>query len=157
MIGKLLGESAQAAALREMKAIDPSFRLPELVELAEHVIAPHLVHSFLNGDREALKIQCGEAAYAAVDHSIKERDTLKLSLDPTVLLLRNVEFKGASTMPDKAPWFIFTFTAQQINCMRDKDDRVVVGAIDDIREVVYSVALMKHPDPEIAGLEYPWQ
>lgn len=55
MIEKLLGESAQAAALREMKAIDPSFRLSELVELMEHVIAPHLVHSFLNGNREALK------------------------------------------------------------------------------------------------------
>lgn len=78
-------------------------------------------------------------------------------------------------MPDKTPWFIFTFTAQQINCMRDKDGKVVVGmtttllisfsalllillgAIDDIREVVYSVALTKHPDPEQPGLEYPWQ
>lgn len=35
---------------------------------------------------------------------------------------------GASAMPDKTPWFIFTFTAQQINCMRDKDGKVVIGA-----------------------------
>lgn len=114
--------------------------------------------------------QCGEAAFAAMDHSIKERDTLKLSLDPTVLILRNVELRGiaglcirntlhlgASTVPDSAPWFIFTFSAQQINCMRDATGNVVVGAIDDIREVVYSVALRKHPLPQTACLEYPWQ
>lgn len=41
--------------------------------------------------------------------------------------------------------------------MRDKDKNVIVGAIDDIREVVYSVALTKHPAPEQPGLEYPWQ
>lgn len=56
MIGKLLGESEQAAALREMKKFDPSFKLPELVELTEHVIAPHLVHSFLCGERETLRV-----------------------------------------------------------------------------------------------------
>lgn len=59
-----------------MKALDPTFklvaehnvviaalqlrinvsRLPEFVELTEHVIAPHLLHSFLHGDREALRI-----------------------------------------------------------------------------------------------------
>lgn len=156
-LGKLFGESAQAAALREMKALDPTFKLPEFVELAEHVIAPHLLHSFLHGDREALRIQCREAAFAAVDQSIKEREVLKLSLDPTVLVLRNMEFRGAVKMPDSDPWFIFTFSAQQINCLRNAEGKVVVGAMDDIREVTYSVALKKHPEPDTEGLEYPWQ
>lgn len=41
--------------------------------------------------------------------------------------------------------------------MRDKDNNVIVGKIDDIREVTYTVALTKHPDPEQPGLDYPWQ
>lgn len=40
-------------------------------------------------------------------------------------------------MPDSDPWFIFTFTAQQINCLRDAEGTVVIGKIKcfDIRAV----------------------
>lgn len=41
-----------------MKKVDPSFSLPELLELVEHVVAPHIVHCYLDGNAEALKVVC---------------------------------------------------------------------------------------------------
>lgn len=64
---------------------------------------------------------------------------------------------SSSSLAEDAPWFIYTFTCQQINCLRSEtDNRIVEGRIDDIRRVVYSIALSKHPRPETEGLLYPW-
>ncbi|KAF8820837.1 putative mitochondrial inner membrane translocase TIM44 [Cardiosporidium cionae] len=155
-LGKLFGETEIAASIREMKLEDSSFRLPEFMEIVEEVVAPHLIDCFLQGDTDSLRLHCGEAAFSAASSSIKERELMKVQLDPTVLQLRGVELKGARRVEDGTPWFIFTFTAQQINCLRDSHGIVVSGAIDDIREVVYSMALTKHPEPDTFGLHYPW-
>ena len=34
-----------------------------------------------------------------------------------------------------APSFVFTFNAQQVNCLRDEDGDIVEGGVDDIRHV----------------------
>ncbi|KAF8820852.1 putative mitochondrial inner membrane translocase TIM44 [Cardiosporidium cionae] len=155
-IGKLFGETEIAASIREMKLEDSSFRLPEFMEIVEEVVAPHLIDCFLQGDTDSLRLHCGEAAFSAAATSIKERELMKVQLDPSVLQLHGVELKGARRVDDGTPWFIFTFSAQQINCLRDSHGTVVSGAIDDIREVVYSMALTKHPEPETLGLHHPW-
>lgn len=68
-------------------------------------------------------------------------------------------------MKEGDPWLIFNFTTQQINCLRDTKGKVcagnchsvnnVLGQIDDIREVVYSIAISRHPNP-LETLEYPY-
>jgi len=136
--------------------VDPTFKLSELVECVQHVVAPHLLQNFLEGNEETLRIHCGDVAFASAAQSIKDRKTYNLVLDPTILHLRGVELQGATRVEDGPPWFIFTFMVQQINCLRDKTNAVVSGAVDDIRDVVYSVALTRHPDLECEGLEYPW-
>ena len=56
-----------------------------------------------------------------------------------------------------SPWFVYTFESQQINCLRSAaTGKVVQGAADDIRRVIYSFAISRHPKPETAGLIYPW-
>ncbi|PHJ25956.1 mitochondrial import inner membrane translocase tim44, partial [Cystoisospora suis] len=112
---------------------------------------------------------CGEGAFAALRASILERKVQKVCLDSEILHLGHVELVGArrssslgggaggSPLSEDAPWFIYTFTCQQINCLRSEiDNRVVEGRIDDIRRVVYSIAISKHPRPETEGLLYPW-
>eukprot|EP00375_Theileria_parva_P003785 XP_766471.1 mitochondrial import inner membrane translocase [Theileria parva strain Muguga] len=155
IISKLFGDTSLASALREMKRLDPSFNLPDLVELVEHVIAPHVVESYLKGDGEALKLHCGEVAFNILNTSIKERNLQKLVLDPSILILKNVELKGGMKVKEGDPWLIFNFTTQQINCLRDTKGKVCAGQIDDIREVVYSIAISRHPNP-LETLEYPY-
>lgn len=156
ILGKLFGETELAAALREMKMIDKNFKLSELMYLFEYVISKHIVESYLIGDEETLRLHCGSSAFNSLNASITERKKKKVFLDTNVLIYKNHELKGAQRMEESSPWFIFTFHTQQINCLKNKNDEIIEGKIDDIREVVYTIALSKHPEPEKEGLLYPY-
>nr|SPJ13283.1 mitochondrial import inner membrane translocase, putative [Plasmodium sp. DRC-Itaito] len=153
---KLFGETELAAALREMKMHDKNFKLSELMYLFEYVISKHIVESYLIGDEETLRLHCGPSAFNSLNASINERKKKKVFLDTNVLIYKNHELKGAQRMEESTPWFIFTFHTQQINCLKNKNDEIIEGKIDDIREVVYTIALSKHPEPEKEGLLYPY-
>ncbi|PFH35025.1 putative inner membrane translocase TIM44 [Besnoitia besnoiti] len=169
LMAQLFGETEVAASIREMKIIDPKFKLGELHNLMERVIAAHIVQAFLLGDEETLAIHCAEGAFAALRASIVERRAQRVRLDSEILHLGNVELVGARrslTPPvcasqkiseDECPWFVYTFACQQLNCLRSEvDGKIVEGRADDIRRVLYSVAIAKHPRPETEGLLYPW-
>ncbi|GAB66530.1 mitochondrial import inner membrane translocase [Plasmodium cynomolgi strain B] len=156
ILGKLFGETELAAALREMKMHDKNFKLCELMYLFEYVISKHIVESYLIGDEETLRLHCGQSAFNSLNASITERKKKKVYLDTNVLIYKNHELKGAQRMEESSPWFIFTFHTQQINCLKNANDEIIEGNIDDIREVVYTIALSKHPEPEREGLLYPY-
>jgi len=165
LFDRVLGETEIAQSCREMRALDSNFNVGAFVEEVEHVVAPHIVRNYLEGNADVLQMHCGEAAFAAVHTSIKERMKQKLTLDSSVLLApHEVELKGAKPGDGGSPHFVFTFHTQQVNCLYDKDGEVVEGAVDDIRSVYYAIALTRHPwcDPDsdegdVAELEYPWQ
>lgn len=158
LFDRLFGESEIAASIREMKEMEPNFRLDDFLEDIEYVIAPHIVKTFLEGDDKSLERHCGEAAFAAVQASIKARRQQKMSLDCNILAgPKEVELKGAQLRDKGPPQFIWTFNTQQVNCLRDKDGEIIEGAVDDIRTVYYAMVVTKHPEPEKIDLEYPWQ
>lgn len=158
LFDRIFGESEIAASIREMKDMDRSFRLEDFAEDIEYVVAPHVVKTFLEGDGAALEKHCGEAAFAAVNASIKARKEQKMSLDPLILAgPKDVELKGAKLMDKGAPCFIWTFNTQQVNCLRDREGEIIEGAVDDIRTVYYAIAVTRHPEMEGLDLEYPWQ
>eukprot|EP00916_Digyalum_oweni_P015459 GHVL01025306.1.p1 GENE.GHVL01025306.1~~GHVL01025306.1.p1 ORF type:complete len:424 (+),score=84.35 GHVL01025306.1:66-1274(+) len=158
-VGKLLAETEVAAAIRIMKQLDKRFILSELIDEVEHVIAPHLVRCYLEGDEESLRRHCGEVAHATVRSTIRDRRIQKVTLDPSILHMSNIEFQGAKKTDSRdAPLFVFSFCCQQINCLRDAQGNVVAGGIDDIRRVIYAVAVTKRTteESETPNLEYPW-
>lgn len=158
LFDRLFGESEIAASLREMKENEYGFALEDFTEDMEYVIAPHIIRSYLEGDAESLEKHCGDAAFAAVNASIKARTQQKLSLDTAILTgPQELELKGAQRMENGPPAFIWMFNLQQINCLRDGEGEIVEGAVDDIRTVHYAMAVKRHPDPQAPGLEYPWE
>mmetsp|Transcript_64865 Transcript_64865/g.154882 ORF Transcript_64865/g.154882 Transcript_64865/m.154882 type:complete len:444 (+) Transcript_64865:90-1421(+) len=158
LFAAMLGESEIAAAIREMKEMDYTFQLEDFAEEIEYVVAPHVVQCYLEGDSESLEKHCGEAAFNAVNASIKARRKQKLSLDTGILSgPKEVELKGAQCMDQGAPCFIWTFNTQQINCLRDSQGEIVEGAVDDIRTVYYAMVVTRHPNLDELSLEYPWQ
>lgn len=156
---QLFGESEIAASIREMKEVDYSFRLEEFAEDMEYVVAPHIIKTYLEGDDAALEKHCGEAAFAAVNASIKARKQQKLTLDPAILAgPEELQLVSAKLNDKGPPSFIWTFNMQQINCLRDADGEIVEGDVDDIRTVCYAIAVNQHPSIEKdLKLEYPWQ
>jgi len=158
LFDQLFGESEIAASIREMKEVDRWFRLEDFAEDIEYVVAPHVISNFLTGDQDALQKQCGDAAFAAVNTSIKARRQQKLTLDTDILAGPNeLELKGAKLMENAPPCFIWTFNTQQVNCLSDVSGEIVEGAVDDIRTVHYAMAVSRHPNLEQTDLEYPWQ
>lgn len=157
LFDRMFGESEIAASIREMKEIDPHFFLEEFAEEIEYVVAPHFVQNFLDGNQDQLELHCGEAAFAAVNASIKARRTNKMTLDANILAgPKEIELKGAQRMDKGPPCFIWTFNTQQVNCLRDSAGDIIEGAVDDIRTVYYAMAVTRHPELE-KTLEYPWQ
>lgn len=158
LFDRVFGESEIAASIREMKERDYTFRLEEFQEDIEYVVAPHIIRTYLEGDSDALEKHCGEAAFAAVNASIKARKQQKLSLDPTILEgPSELELVTAKIMDKGPPAFVWAFNMQQVNCLRDKTGDIVEGAVDDIRTVRYAMVVNGHSEPNKPGLEYPWQ
>lgn len=159
LFDRLFGESEIAASIREMKEIDYQFRLEDFAEDVEYIVAPHIIKTYLDGDSESLERHCGEAAFNAVNASIKARKTQKLTLDTNILAgPHDVELKGAMRFESGPPCFVWTFHMQQVNCLRDKDGEIIEGAVDDIRTVFYAMALQKQMELDVeVAVDYPWQ
>lgn len=167
LMDTLFGETEISASIRQMREeIDPAFRLDEFVDEIESIVTPRFIKWYLEGDGEKLKLHCGEAAYAAVNASIGARQKQKLSLDTNVLSgPSDFELKaaksgsaGESAVGASSPLFVFTFNAQQINCLRDHEGNVVEGAVDDIRQLFYAIAVQRNPKANsLPQLEFPWQ
>jgi import inner membrane translocase subunit TIM44 len=167
LMDSLFGETEISASIRQMKEnVDPNFRLDEFVEEIETIVTPKFVKWYLEGNAEKLKPHCGEAAFAAVNASIAARQKQRLELDTNILSgPSDFELKAAKsgTLGEDAagaasPLFVFTFNAQQINCLRDADGNVVEGAVDDIRQLFYAIAVQRNPKANSSSaLEFPWQ
>jgi import inner membrane translocase subunit TIM44 len=64
---------------------------------------------------------------------------------------------GESAAGTASPLFVFTFNTQQINCLRDGEGNVVEGAVDDIRQLFYAIAVQRSPKANTAEVDFPWQ
>ena len=157
--GRILGESEIAQCTREMKSLDASFRLSFLIDEIERVVAPRFLEWFLAGNAAALKVHCGEAAFAAVNSSIKGRITQRCKPDERVLLgPKDIELRMAIPAEEAngSPCFVFGFHTQQVNCFRDMDGKIVEGGNDDIREIHYLLAVQRNLKEDQTGLQHPW-
>ena len=166
LMESLFGETEISASIRQMREdVDPSFRLDEFVDEIESIVTPNFIKWYLEGNVSKLKEHCGEAAFAAVNASISAREKQKLYLDTNVLAgPSELELKaakagsaGEAAAGVASPLFVFTFNTQQINCLRDAEGNVVEGAVDDIRQLFYAIAVQRSPKANTAKVDFPWQ
>jgi hypothetical protein len=68
-------------------------------------------------------------------------------MDTNILDISDVELTAGRLLED-APVLIVTFSAQQINCLRDNAGIVIEGAVDDIRAVYYVWAFVREVELE---------
>ena len=114
----------------------------------EAVVIPEVLGAFLRGESMKLKKWFGEAAYNTVNHAIRERKTEGLYVNPTVLDIQNVEVIAATAEDKQAPLIVLQFTAQQINCIKNREGDIVEGAEDDVRATFYALAFQRDYDEE---------
>ena len=59
---------------------------------------------------------------------------------------RDVQVVAARVVEKHAPILVVRFAAQQVNCVKDREGKVVEGAEDDIRAVYYAFAMQRDYD-----------
>ncbi|KAH8583842.1 mitochondrial import inner membrane [Cryptosporidium sp. chipmunk genotype I] len=144
-------------AVKEMKTINPKFKLNDFISIFEVYILPKFIESYLKCDEHKLRLHCGDAIFRQLYSNIIELKKMGLSLNTKILQLGDIELRGAksselifsfkdSKIQRSQPTFIFTFKTQQINCLQDSDGRVISGSLEDIKELQYSIAVTPHPN-----------
>lgn len=154
-------------AIKEMKFIDPNFKLNDFISIFEFYILPKFMESYHEYDEHKLRLHCGDKAYKQFYSNMIELKKTNLRFITKILQLGDIELKGAEIsevkfsykdikIQKKQPVLIFTFKAQQINCLQDHNGRIISGSFDDIREFQYFITVTPHPDTSIGSLEYPY-
>lgn len=130
-------ETETAEALKELRKQTPEFDMEKFLQKMEATYIPRVLDAFLCGKMDVVKSTCRGQALMTLTMVIEERVNDRLTVDPRILDLRNVNFFGAKLF-DETPKMILTFQTQQINCVRDKFGTIVAGAEDDIQMVHYA-------------------
>ncbi len=143
----IFAENEMAMVIREIREEDKQFTVSEFLREVEEVQIPDILRAYLSGDRKKLKRMCTEGAYEMLNASIREREAAKVTIDTNILAINDVELSAGKLLED-APVLIVSFSAQQINCLRDPAGEIVEGAEDDIRAVYYVFAFVREVEFE---------
>lgn len=144
---RVFAENEMAMVVREIREDDKTFTVSDFLRDAEETIIPKILGAYLAGERAVLKEFCTEDAYRMLNASIRERDAEGIIMDTNILDISEVELTAGKLLED-SPVLIVTFSAQQINCLRDRSGAVIEGSVDDIRAVYYVWAFVREIDVE---------
>lgn len=145
---RIFAENEMAMVVREIREDDKAFTVSDFLRDAEESIIPKILGAYLAGERDVLKELCTEDAYRMLNASIREREAEGIIMDTNILDISEVELT-AGRLLEESPVLIVTFSAQQINCLRNKSGAVIEGSVDDIRAVYYVWAFVRELDVEV--------
>lgn len=144
---RIFAENEMAMVVREIREDDKAFTVSNFLRDAEENFIPKILGAYLAGERAVLKESCTEDAYRMLNASVRERDAEGIIMDTNILDISEVELTAGKLLED-SPVLIVTFSAQQINCLRDRSGAVIEGSVDDIRAVYYVWAFVREIDIE---------
>eukprot|EP00941_MAST-03F_sp_MAST-3F-sp1_P002622 g2622.t1 len=148
----VFAETETAQAVREVQRLDPDFNEHIFMEELRDEVLPHVISCFLKGDNDNLREILSEGAYAMVYAAMKQRKADGLVMDTNILSLKTPELMAAQLVDKQPPIFVCGTLAQQINCIKNKEGKIVEGAEDEIRGVYYVVAMQREFDEKNSEL-----
>jgi len=139
-------ESEDAAAVRELRKLDPEFTLEGWKHDVIHHTIPNFMNLFLQGRIKELKPWLGEAVYNRLAAEIRARNKDGVLIDTNILGIMNSEILACHQdhFEKGSPIILLHFMCQQIHCVRKKeDDSIVEGGEDDIRANSYVMGFQR--------------
>jgi mitochondrial import inner membrane translocase subunit TIM44 len=137
----LFAEGEAAAALREIRARDPSFDMVRFLQLLRGDV-PTMIRAYLRGEEAEVSEHCTPEMVERLTGIIRAQKAAGLIPDATLLDSSDVELVDVKTLDDE-PIVVVQFTCQQINCTRDTAGNVVEGGPDEVHRVYYYWALQQ--------------
>ena len=134
--------------------LDKDFVLEDWLMDVEDDFAPDMLQAYLTGDATLMNGLCGDTTKAQVSAFIAEREKNGFVQDNTILDIRGTNLLAARVFEKAPPIMVVQFTAQQINCTRDKKGVIVEGKDDAVTNNFYVVAMQRDWDEEEEELQW---
>ncbi|XP_011185916.1 mitochondrial import inner membrane translocase subunit TIM44 [Zeugodacus cucurbitae] len=145
VMGGLFSKTELSETLTELCKIDPNFDQKQFLRDCETDIIPNILEAMVKGNLEILKDWCFESTYNIIATPINQAIKSGMYLDSKILDIENIDLAMGKVM-EQGPVLIVTFQAQQIMCVRDKNNDVVEGDPDKVMRVNYVWVLCRDPN-----------
>eukprot|EP00457_Paulinella_chromatophora_P004234 gb/GEZN01004244.1/.p1 GENE.gb/GEZN01004244.1/~~gb/GEZN01004244.1/.p1 ORF type:complete len:604 (+),score=149.72 gb/GEZN01004244.1/:162-1814(+) len=132
----VMGESEMGWALGELIRQDEHFSIAEFQEEMEEYMIPLVTEAYLKGDELLLYSVCEKAAQHTVHASCKGRQTSGDIWDPRIFDIDQVQVEAATVEGD-IPIISISYMVQQVNCVKNKEGKVISGHETNIKSVYY--------------------
>ncbi|EEB14183.1 import inner membrane translocase subunit TIM44, putative [Pediculus humanus corporis] len=152
IMGGIFQNTELSETLTEIVKVDPGFTKAKFLHQCETDIIPNILEAMVRGDLDILRDWCHDGPYNLLSQPIKQIKAMGGKLDSKILDIEGLDLTVGKIM-DQGPVLIITFTCQQIQCVRDKNNKVIDGDPQKVMRVNYVWALSRDKsvlDPKAA-------
>ena len=151
IIEKITGffaETEQAKTIRQLKYMDPSFKLTDFQKTLNDYIVPEVVDAYIKNDAKVLKEWFSEAPYNVWEANNKQFTQQGLFSDSRILDIRGVDIVTCKSLqPNDIPVVVVSCRAQEIHLYRKaKTGEIAAGTEDQIQLSTYAMVLTRIPE-----------
>lgn len=151
IIEKITGffsETEQAKAIKQLKLMDPSFKLVDFQRTLTNYIIPEILDAYIKNDGAVLKEWFSEAPYNVWEANNKQFIQQGLFSDGKILDIRGVEIVTCKMLqPNDTPVIVASCRAQEVNLYRKaKTNEIAAGTEDHIQLSTYAMVFSRIPE-----------
>lgn len=141
-------ETEQAKVIKQLKLMDPSFRVTDFQKTLTNYIVPELLDAYITNDANVLKEWLSEAPFNVWQATNKQFVQQGLFSDGKILDIRGVDIVTCKSLqPNDVPVIVVSCRAQEIHLYRKaKTGEVAAGAEDHIQMSTYAMVLTRVPE-----------
>ena len=141
-------ETEQAKVVKNLRQIDPSFKITEFTQTLTNYIVPELLDAYIKNDSSVLRHWFSEAPYNVWEAGNKQFVQQGIFSDGKILDIRGVDIVTCRILqPNDVPVLVVSCRAQEINLYRyAKTGKIAAGTEDHILLSTYAMVFTRVPE-----------
>lgn len=141
-------ETEQAKVIKQLRLMDPTFRLTDFNRTLTNYIVPELLDAYIKNDEKVLKEWLSEAPFNVWQANNKQFVQQGMFSDGRILDIRGVEVVTCKNLqPNDIPVIVASCRAQEIHLYRKaKTGEIAAGTEDHIQLSTYAMVFTRIPE-----------
>lgn len=141
-------ETEQAKVIKQLRLIDPSFKVTDFTKTLTNYIVPEVLDAYIRNDEKVLKQWLSEAPFNVWQANNKQFVQQGIFSDSKILDIRGVEIVTCKSLqPNDIPVVVASCRAQEIHLYRKaKTGEVAAGTEDHIQLSTYAMVFSRIPE-----------
>ncbi|KAK7680125.1 hypothetical protein QCA50_016850 [Cerrena zonata] len=152
-------ETEQAKVIKQLRLMDPSFRITDFNKTLTNYIVPELLDAYIKNDEQTLKKWLSEAPFNVWQANNKQFIQQGLFSDGRILDIRGVEVVTCKNLqPNDIPVIVVSCRAQEIHLYRKaKSGEIAAGTEDHIQLSTYAMVFTRIPEEMDNNVTEGWK